>query len=758
MLSARHTVRLEAMEAPASPVGSTDEDLVVLTDARQIAPASGRADGLAPHVLYLAAPLSRTDAVLLGERARDVAGVVVAQPVPLGPVVAAVAGTTPVLLSEPWPAPAPYTPRSPLAVPLVAALIPETSEAEAASVVDAFLLASRSAPDWRLRVYGSAQACREVLTRARRVGLGGRVDAVAPPPSPSRELSKASVVLLVGSVGASREHLVQAIHTGVSVVGDEGVPDLLSVARAGGALATAPNAKARGAALRYAMDSKSVRFGLVKRAEEVLESVVVDQPAALWETVVTSAGNGARPRLREAAPDAAGSADFRSLVVQGLRDRGVHSAQVRGEAGDLAIVVGIEDAIDVFSLVTGLLEQGRCSASPRVGSAPLQSTPALSTDQLVPFSLHANVWTLRAQSGATIDIELWEVEDRLRRAPRRNLETDVVAEDQWRAWLTRESSSVTGLPLWSDITFPIDAVYTWVDGSDEAWLKRKNAFDSSTAQDAAEGAEPGRYLSRDELYYSIATVRRAMPWVRQIFVVTDGQIHPRVRDEFPEVRWVDHQEIFPDPSVLPVFNSHAIEACLHRIADLSEHFIMFNDDVFVMKPLGPERFFEPNGQARFFPSKFQLGFHDSHTGEAHLLAGAHNRRLLAERFGVEITNTMLHTPHPHLRSVLGQLEDAYAEEFERTRSSRFRSGGDLSVLSSLAQYYGWATHSYVRSSVEFRFLRLHHVRLEHRMKEILDDARVEVMCLGEPLAHQHAHAHDPAIVRQFLTDVVHRLA
>ena len=50
------------------------------------------------------------------------------------------------------------------------------------------------------------------------------------------------------------------------------------------------------------------------------------------------------------------------------------------------------------------------------------------------------------------------------------------------------------------------------------------------------------------------------------------------------IRVVPHSEIFPDTGDLPTFNSHAIEACLHRIPDLSENFLYFNDDVFLGRP------------------------------------------------------------------------------------------------------------------------------------------------------------------------------
>ena len=42
---------------------------------------------------------------------------------------------------------------------------------------------------------------------------------------------------------------------------------------------------------------------------------------------------------------------------------------------------------------------------------------------------------------------------------------------------------------------------------------------------------------------------------------------------------------------LPTFNSHPIEWNFHRIKNLSEHFVYFNDDIFLLQPIEPTDFF-----------------------------------------------------------------------------------------------------------------------------------------------------------------------
>lgn len=51
-----------------------------------------------------------------------------------------------------------------------------------------------------------------------------------------------------------------------------------------------------------------------------------------------------------------------------------------------------------------------------------------------------------------------------------------------------------------------------------------------------------------------------------------------------------HEDFLP-PEVLPTFSSHAIEMNLHRIPGLTEHFVYFNDDTFLIRPVSETAFF-----------------------------------------------------------------------------------------------------------------------------------------------------------------------
>ena len=56
------------------------------------------------------------------------------------------------------------------------------------------------------------------------------------------------------------------------------------------------------------------------------------------------------------------------------------------------------------------------------------------------------------------------------------------------------------------------------------------------------------------------------------------------------MRLVRHEEYIPK-RYLPTFNSNVIELWLHQIPDLGEHFVLFNDDMYLTAPVKPEDFF-----------------------------------------------------------------------------------------------------------------------------------------------------------------------
>ncbi|XP_033888880.3 N-acetylglucosamine-1-phosphotransferase subunits alpha/beta isoform X2 [Acipenser ruthenus] len=112
---------------------------------------------------------------------------------------------------------------------------------------------------------------------------------------------------------------------------------------------------------------------------------------------------------------------------------------------------------------------------------------------------------------------------------------------------------------------------------------------SQSKQD--EDISASRFEDNEELRYSLRSVERHAPWVRHIFIVTNGQIPSWLNLDNPRVTVVAHKDIFHNESHLPTFSSPAIESHIHRIPGLSQKFIYLNDDVMFGKEVWPDDFY-----------------------------------------------------------------------------------------------------------------------------------------------------------------------
>jgi len=289
-------------------------------------------------------------------------------------------------------------------------------------------------------------------------------------------------------------------------------------------------------------------------------------------------------------------------------------------------------------------------------------------------------------------------------------------------------------PIISKVTFPIDVVYTWVDNSDQYWSDRRNA--AMRAEYGAiddTGTANRRFASHDELRYSLRSLEFYAGWVNHVYIVTDGQVPSWLNTDNDRVSVVDHQDIFTDRSVLPVFNSHAIESQLHHIDGLSEHYLYMNDDVFLGQEVWPETFFEANGLARFFASVVAtIDFNEVLEGNYPLAAAAKSaRKLLQDAFGVTIIDRFQHTPHPQRRSTLFDMESRWPDLFQKTASHRFRGKDDISFAAYLHHWYGYCIGESIPGSVRYSYVKIADANAARIYRRLQCERNRDVFCLNE---------------------------
>ncbi|MEZ0089442.1 stealth family protein [Streptacidiphilus sp. EB129] len=456
----------------------------------------------------------------------------------------------------------------------------------------------------------------------------------------------------------------------------------------------------------------------------------------------------------------------RASVTDALDAAGIDYFCVRG-GNDLAPSVGIPESQRRSALraLAALCRErpGYLAVMPQGNTTPKHVEPTQrqsawrKIDSVPVFRL---TWFLADPTGRLVmgpehgcDIEFWTERDGELIAPRSNRSavqlrvdgnpvdvpgdtfTRLVAQDSLGGATVR-SREEFAVPVPNDIRFPIDAVFTWVDGADEKWQLRRAEYAGELATEShEEAANDARYLSRDELRYSLRALELNAPWIRTVYLVTDDQVPDWLVSEHPRLRVVSHREIFSDAGLLPTFNSHAIESQLHHIEGLSEQFLYFNDDVFLASPLTPNAFFHSNGISRFFPSPALVPHGTpSHLDAPVAAAGKNNRRLIEAEFGTTLIAKMKHVPHALRRSVLAEIEEQFAEEYQRTARSRFRSPMDLSVASSLAHYYGYHTGRSVPGELLYDYIDLSHRTATRRLGRAIADRDLQVFCINDTVS------------------------
>lgn len=142
------------------------------------------------------------------------------------------------------------------------------------------------------------------------------------------------------------------------------------------------------------------------------------------------------------------------------------------------------------------------------------------------------------------------------------------------------------------VKFSIDFVVLWVDDSDLGWIKKRNAFRPDDEQMNTDA----RFRDYGIFKYWFRSVETNAPWVNKIHLVTDKQVPDWLADN-PKVNLVDHSSFIPE-EFLPTFNSNVIESNVHRIKGLAEHFVLFNDDLFIFNPVRPEDLFDDEGRSK----------------------------------------------------------------------------------------------------------------------------------------------------------------
>ena len=246
----------------------------------------------------------------------------------------------------------------------------------------------------------------------------------------------------------------------------------------------------------------------------------------------------------------------------------------------------------------------------------------------------------------------------------------------------------------------IDFIITWVDESDPKWLKEFEYYSSKGGQYIDKSAT--RYRNWDTLRYWFRGVEKYSPWVNKIYFVTYGHIPQWLNTNNPKLVIVKHEDFIPS-QYLPTFSSNVIEFFFHKIVGLSDHFVYFNDDMFLLDKVSPERFFR-NGLPCDKAVMSTLENHDGMFGCSVYLANYLVNKNIDK--GTAIKNNLLkwynplaprttlhnllfykkhrfpgfyshHLPQGYQKKIYTVVWKNCEEHIKRTSKHRFRSYGDV---------------------------------------------------------------------------------
>ena len=299
--------------------------------------------------------------------------------------------------------------------------------------------------------------------------------------------------------------------------------------------------------------------------------------------------------------------------------------------------------------------------------------------------------------------------------------------------------------------YPIDIVVPWVDGDDPAWCAQRAKYRPEPGTDSSSA----RVREWGLFQYWFRSIAEYAPWVRTVHLVTWGHLPPWLNTEHPKLHIVNHKDYIP-AEYLPTFSSHAIELNMHRIPGLAEHFIYFNDDVYLSRPTKPEDFFVDglpadaavmgtvtNSDTFSFLPYIQLNMLGciNQTFSKRQVIREHPAKWFNLKYGkLALYNLYLlpgknlagirnfHTCVPFCKTTLEEVWAAFPKELDHACRSRFRSRED--VCQYLFRYWRLMKGEFVPMRPNSRYLTLG-VDETAAIQSAFHSSKYKVVCVND---------------------------
>lgn len=245
----------------------------------------------------------------------------------------------------------------------------------------------------------------------------------------------------------------------------------------------------------------------------------------------------------------------------------------------------------------------------------------------------------------------------------------------------------------------IDFIVTWVNMDDPKWKEDFSKF-SGMQENEKNSVTEARFRDYGLLRYWFRGIEKFAPWVRKIHFITCGQKPDWLDPNNPKINLVEHKDYIP-ARFLPTYNSVVIERYIHKIPGLAEHFVYFNDDFYLTRPISPDRFFRnglPCDIATFLYNpawsqwykriKNNIRIINQHFDKKEVLKRDHDKwfdksygsrarwNYILKAYSKFITLRTPHNAQPYLKSTFEEVWHAAGKELTETSANRFRAVTD----------------------------------------------------------------------------------
>lgn len=295
----------------------------------------------------------------------------------------------------------------------------------------------------------------------------------------------------------------------------------------------------------------------------------------------------------------------------------------------------------------------------------------------------------------------------------------------------------------------IDFVVTWVDDTDKEWQKEKSKYDKKQKDETNSTI---RYRNWELTKYWFRAVEKYAPWVNNIFFVTCGHIPEWLNTENEKLKLVKHADYMPK-EILPTYNSNAIELYMHKIPELEEKFVYFNDDIFLTNHVTKQDFFK-KGKPKDILVFNAVSVNKNNSIIEHTILN--NLEIISKyiektqipykkifniKYGTaNIRNLLLmpwkyytgmYNPHvsvSHLKSTFNTLWDLEKEKLYETTTHKFRTKEDHSHW--VFRYWNLAKGNFIPTSTK----KIGYYNLENENKEFISNVcrgKYKIICIND---------------------------